>query len=57
MLVLLVVDSNVIVLTFSQSKELNEVFSGDWLWAGIESGTPISAKLLVFDDVCHNVLV
>ena len=44
-----------VVFTLSQSKEVNEVFFGNWFWAGIGGGRPFSSWLLVIDDVsvCH----
>ena len=44
-----------VVFTLSQSKEVNEVFFGNWFWAGVGGGRPFPSWLLVLDGVgvCH----
>ena len=46
---------NKVVFTFFQTKELNEVFLGNWFRTGVGGGRPFPSWLLVLDDVgvCH----
>ena len=44
---------NEVVFTFIQTKELNEVFLGNWFRTGVGGGRPFPSWLLVLDDVCH----
>ena len=51
---------NKVVFTFFQTKELNEVFLGNWFRTGVGGGRPFPSWLLVIDDVgvlCHNYQV
>lgn len=46
---------NKVVFTFFQTKELNEVFLGNWFRTGVGGERPFPSWLLVLDDVgvCH----
>lgn len=42
------------VFAFVQTKKGYKIVFCDWLWGGVGCGAPVSPKLLVLNDICHN---